>query len=118
MESLWVCFAPSPMETRVLAQTAPGQTLLQARLRPSPAHPRAPRALLEALTLWHGMPVRAARCVDERDGGSVLAPFAGRDLATAPLYTVRRAHHQAHPRRDGLGDFDDLDQLLRFEVGR
>jgi len=118
MESLWVCFAPSSTETRVLAQTGPGQTLLQARLRPSPAHPRAPRALLEALTLWHGIPARAARCVDERDGGAVLAPFAGRDLRTAPLYTVRRAPHQAHRHRDGLGDFDDLDQLLRFEVGR
>jgi hypothetical protein len=120
MESLWVCIDPSPTETRVLAQAGPTETLLKARLRPIPRHPRAPAALLEALALWQGTPARAALCVDDPDAGSAWDSFA---LAAggAPLYTVEGVHRRRYRRRDGLtglGDFADLGQLLLFEVAR
>lgn len=120
MESLWVCIDPSPTETRVLALAGPGTTLLKARLRPTPRHPRAPAALLEALALWHGVPVRAALCVDDPDAGSVWDSF-GLEAGGPPLYTVEGVHRRAYRRRDGLvglGDFADLGQLLLFEVAR
>lgn len=120
MESLWVCIDPSPTETRVLALAGPGETLLKARLRPVPQHPRAASTLLEALALWHGAPVRAALCVDDPGAGCAWDSFAA-ETAGPPLYTVEGVHRRTYRRRDGLsglGDFADLGQLLLFEVAR
>jgi len=117
MESLWVCIDPGLTETRVLAQAGPGETLLKARLRSTPRHPRAVAALLEALALWHGLPVRAALCVDDPEAGSAWDSFGLED--GRPLYTVAAVHRRTYRRRDGLGglgDFADLRQLLLFEV--
>jgi len=121
MESLWVCINPNPTETRLLAQAGTGQALLKARLRPTPSHHRAPVALLEALALWQGMPVRTVLCVDDRDAGSVWDSFAGLKAEGLPLYTVQGAGRRAYRRGDdleALGGFADLGQVLRFEVGR
>jgi hypothetical protein len=120
MESLWVCIDPSPTETRVLAQAGSRETLLKARLRPIPQHPRAPALLLEALALWQGTPARAALCVDDPATGSVWDSFE-LEVGGPPLYTVAGVHRRAYRRRDGLGglgDFADLGQLLLFEVAR
>jgi len=121
MESIWVCIDPSPTETRVLALAGAGKTLLKARLCPAPRHARAPAALLEALALWQGAPIRAALCVDDPAATSVLESFGGLELDGPPLYTVQCVHRRAYRRRDGLsglGEFADLGQLLLFEVAR
>jgi hypothetical protein len=121
MESIWVCIDPSPTETRVLALAGPGATLLKARLSPLPRHARGPAALLEALALWQGMPVRAALCVDDPGAGSGWDSL-GLEAGGPPLFTLEGVHRRrTYRRRDGLsglGDFADLGQLLLFEVAR
>jgi hypothetical protein len=65
MESIWLGLCPSPRTTRVLAMRGPGETIMKAHLSLRPSSPRAVIALLEALTLWEGLPVRAALVVDD-----------------------------------------------------
>jgi RHS repeat-associated protein len=48
----------------------PSETILKARLAPTPAHPRAMATLLEAVALWQGSPVRAALAAAESGEGS------------------------------------------------
>lgn len=124
MRSIWMGIHPHADGTRILATAGAGQTLLKARLRPSPQHPRAMPTLLEALALWQGLPVRAALVVDaSSDGcGSSLYRDSFADVGATPLYSLEYVpHHRRRPRRDelgGLGDFRDLRQLLLFEVAR
>lgn len=99
MEALWVGIDPHPTETRILAMAGPSETLLKARLRPHPQHPRAAPALLEALSLWQGAAVRAALCADTEpplfDTGSWIdalllgqgAPLYSRGIAEPPRRT-------------------------------
>lgn len=123
MRSLWVAIDSRCDETRVLATAGPRETVLKARLSATAQHPRALPALLEALALWEGMPVRAAVVADGRDGSSatrlkldLLADFVG-----GPLYRLEFV--PGHKRRhrdllDGLGAFHDLRQLVMFEVAK
>ena len=125
MESIWMGIAPNATSTRVLAMAGAHDTFLKARLLRSPAHPRAMSLLLEAIALWQGRPIRAALCADGKHGGSDSSLF--QETFTdggAPLYTldwipaperVRRA-----ARRDitGMGNFNDLRQILLEEVAR
>lgn len=48
MRPLWIAIDSRPDETRVLATAGPRETVLKARLSPTPQHPRAVLALLEA----------------------------------------------------------------------
>ena len=66
MRSIWMGIQPERECTRVIAMAGPGaeRTLLKARLAPSPASRRALPALLEAVALWQGQPVRAALVAD------------------------------------------------------
>jgi len=114
-------------ETRILATTGPKQTILKARLSSTVAHGRAVPALLEALALWQGLPVRAACVVDEGESSSAsrlaLDPWArfGNDGIGDPLYGIDFVHRHKRPHRDpidGMGAFNDLRQLLMFEVAR
>ena len=41
MESIWMAIAPNATSTRVLAMAGAQDTILKARLSPSPVHPRA-----------------------------------------------------------------------------
>ena len=41
MDSIWMGIAPGPTATRVLAMHGASETILKARLRRDPAHPRA-----------------------------------------------------------------------------
>ncbi len=115
--SIWVGIDPRPPSARVLALQGT-ETLLKARLRPQPHHPRAAAALFEALALWQGTPVCAALAVGEEepwcDAGFFPDPGNGPPLwSLAYVSTLRRPR-----RRDalgGLGDFRDLRQLLLFE---
>lgn len=120
--SLWVGIEPHPSETRILAMTGPGQTILKARLAPRPQHPRAAPTLLEALSLWQGASVRAALCADEPpplfDTGSWFDAllFSG----GAPLYDVAFVPRPRRRRRDnlGLGDMRALEQMVLLGVAR
>ena len=123
MRSIWVCIDSACDGTRVLATTGTTETILKARLSATAQHPRAVPALLEALAMWQGMPVRAAVVVDGKEGSSAtrLCLDAWADFGGAPLYSLefvhgRKRHHR--DRLDGLGRFQDMRQLLLFEVAR
>jgi len=123
MRSIWVGIDSTCNGTRVLATSGPTETILKARLSATAQHPRAVPALLEALAMWQGVPVRAALVVGGSDGSSVtrlcLDPYA--DFGGAPLYSLEFVHGRRRRHRDpidGLGGFHDLRQLMLFEVAR
>lgn len=123
MESIWMSIAPSATSTRVLAMDGPHDTILKARLSRSPQHPRAMATLLEAIALWQGRQIRAALCVDDKDGfDSPLYREAFPDVG-GPLYSLDWIRGPARARRDrhdiaGMGKFADLRDLLIAEVAR
>lgn len=111
--------------TRIIAMAGPGaaRTLLKARLAPSPSSRQALRTLLEAIALWQGRPVRAALVADPSGDSSGTSLF--RDCLPdfeGALYTLDYVEALRRPaRRDditGMGRFEDLRQLLLFEVAR
>lgn len=123
MSDIWMGISPERHATRVLAMAGPSETILKARLSPSPAHPRAMATLLEAVALWQGTQVRAALCAAEKDGASDSSLYreAFND-GGGPLYTLdwvpaRRARRR-HRDLAGVGAFGDLRQLVLFEVAR
>lgn len=121
--SLWVTIDSRPDETRVLATAGPKATVLKARLSSTTHHPRAVPALLEALALWEGMPVRAAVVVGGADDSSAtrLKLDFLTDLSSTPLYRLEfvDSHRRRHDDRlGGMGEFHDLRQLSLFEVAR
>jgi hypothetical protein len=121
MRSLWVVIDSKPDQTRVLAMTGPTETILKARLSGTVQHPRAVPALLEALAIWEGRPVRAVIVAGVRDGSSVkrLKLEFGDEFAGQPLYELQFSAGHRHRHRDlleGMGAFDDLRQLAMFEV--
>lgn len=100
------------------------ETLLKARLLPSPSSRLALSALLEALSLWQGRPVRAA-LVANAPGGlseSTLWRDAFADFGDGRHYTLEYVNVLRPPRRrdglGGVGDFRDLRQLLLFDLSR
>lgn len=123
MRSLWVAIDSKCDETRILATAGPRETVLKARLSATAQHPRAVPALLEALAMWEGMPVRAAIVADGKDGSSAtrlrldwLANFVGE-----PLYHLEFVPGHKRRHRDlleGMGTFADLRQLVLFEEAR
>lgn len=123
MRSIWVAIDSRCDETRVLVTAGPKETLLKARLSATAQHPRAVPALLEALALWQGMPVRAVIVAGGQDSSSATRlklDFAA-DFVGDPLYQLEFV--DGHKRRhrdplDGVGRFHDLRQLVMFEVAR
>ncbi len=123
MRSLWVAIDSRSDETRVLVTAGPRETVLKARLSATAQHPRAVPALLEALAMWEGVPVRAAVVADGPDGSSAmrlkldwLADCVGEPLYKLEFVRGRKRHHRDG--LDGLGAFHDLRQLVMFEVAR
>jgi hypothetical protein len=121
--AIWMAIRPGCTETRILATYRAQQTLLKARLAVRPAHPRAVPALLEAMALWEGQPVRAALCVDgsvDGYGQRLVRDLFPLDEPT-PLYQIDVVDVRRRKQREaieGMGDFRDLRQLLLFEVAR
>ena len=120
----WMGIAPGRLTTRVIAMAGADETLLKARLSPSPSHPRALATLLEAVALWQGNPVRAALFAADKDGVSDSSPYreAAFDFG-GPLYTLewRPASARVRRHRDlagSLGEFADLRRAVTFEVAR
>lgn len=124
MSSIWMGIAPGPTSTRVLAMHGAGETILKARLRRDPAHPRALATLLEAIALWQGMQVRAALAADDAPSSyaSSLCQSPFTDLGVEPLFTLDwvpvAARRRRHVGISGMGRFDDLERLLVGEVAR
>ncbi len=124
MSSIWVGIAPGPTATRVLAMHGATETILKARLRRDPSHPRALATLLEALALWQGMHVHAALAAD--DEPTSYAASLCRDPLTEhgidPLFTVDwvpvAGRRRRRPGIAGMGRFHDLERLLIGEVAR
>jgi hypothetical protein len=123
MSDIWMGIAPEPKATRVIAMAGPSETILKARLLPSPRHPRAMATLLEAVAMWQGTRVRAVLSVADGDGGygSSFCHEAFTDFG-GPLYTLDwvPACRRARRHRDlpGVGSFADLRQQVLFEVAR
>jgi len=122
MSNIWIGVSPGPLMTRVLAIAGASETILKARLSPTPSHPRAMSTLLEALALWHGTKVRAALVADERHEVSDSTFFREAFLDFGgPLYDLEWVPARARRRHrdiDGVGDFRDLRRLLLFEATR
>jgi len=125
MDSIWLGLCPSGSTTRIMAMRGPTTTILKAHLLPRPASPRAVTALLEAIALWEGLPVRAALVVDDESMSSCPTSLY-RDLFdvfgdSTSLYRLEWVPRAARRRRDGLtgmGDFADLERLLARSVAR
>jgi len=125
MDTIWMGVAPSSQETRVLAMHGANETILKARLRPDPAHPRSLPSLLEAVALWQGIPVRAALVAGATSNGFGTSLFreSWLDFGSNPLYHLDFVPDagRARPRRrdlGGMGAFEDLRRLLISEVAR
>lgn len=124
MRSLWVAIDSKYDETRVLATAGPKDTVLKARLSATAHHPRALPTLLEALALWQGIPVHAAVVADGDPTGSSATRLKLNYMAEsdgAPLYTLELVDSRKRRHRDlldGMGAFQDLRQLLMFEVAK
>ena len=90
MDSIWMGIAPGSRETRLIAMQGASETILKARLRKDPAHPRAMPSLLEAVAMWQGMPVRAALDADDEQTSceSCLCRAAAIDTGPSALYSV------------------------------
>ena len=125
MDKIWMGIAPDPEATRVLVSDGlAGHSLLKARLPHSPCHPRALATLCEALALWCGRPLHAALAAD--GPGAFCATRLWLDtfdcLTRSPLFEIEFLNDPYPPgeydERDGLGDFHDLRQILRFWVKR
>jgi hypothetical protein len=122
MRSLWVAIDSKCDETRVLATAGPRDTVLKARLSATAHHPRALPTLLEALALWLGIPVHAVVVAggDPADSSATrlkldfMADFGGSPLYTLEFVGGRKPRHR--DLLDGMGPFQDLRQLLMFEV--
>lgn len=122
MSETWLAIRPGRLGARILAVSPAGQTILKARLRMSPVHPKALGAFLEALALWQGEMVRAVLVAgiepDSCDTSLFRECFA--DFGRPPLYELAytaTGNREPQPRgRDGLGGFADLRQLLALEA--
>jgi hypothetical protein len=118
--AIWLGVSPGPETARVLAQAGPKETILKARLRSPPAHPRALAALCEALALWSGEPVRAVLAAGASGATFDTTRWLGPDGPSANALFELCVTDGARPRcrndLAGLGDFRDVRQLVFFEV--
>ena len=125
MSDLWVAIDTRRLCPRILVTNAGREPLLKAHLSGPPQHRRALSTFLEALALWEGRPVRAALVVGGRGGCDMSQYhdfFAEPD--NTPMYSIEYVSSLAKMKRTstdqirGMGRFQDLKQLLLFEVAR
>jgi hypothetical protein len=118
---LWMSIEPMTLETRLQLSAPSARSCLRARLPPRPEHPRALITLLEAMTLWYGMPLHAVVDADAEDIRRDPEKWAVL-LGDAPELSVR-VHYVSVPasrrsRRDRflaeLGDFGHAERITSF----
>lgn len=123
---LWVAIDTRRHLPRILVTDGGKGTLLKAQMNHAPQHKRALSTFLEALALWEGRAVRAALIVGEPAGfaTSQYHDFFAEPERT-PQYSIEyvSSWHEVRSgkKRDpisGMGQFNDLKQLLMFEVAR
>lgn len=116
---LWLCIEPAATEVRLLLSEPSAGTSLKARLPTQPADPRALMMLLEALSLWYGLPLHAvldAAAEDVRKRPEYWSVLLG----DAPERAVRVEWAAVSPPRkhdrflEPMGDFRSARQLLAF----
>ena len=121
MNKMWVAIRPGMRGTRVLATMSSGDTVLKARLKTSPVHPRAVSTLLEAVALWEGRTIDAVLVAGAEASvcGSSLFRGCFPDFGRPPLYELAytsTSRREPLPRgRDLLGGFADLRQVLALD---
>lgn len=86
MDSIWLGLWPNSRATRILAMRGASETILKGRLPLRPSSGRAVTALLEAIALWEGRPVRAVLVADASS-----TSFVGDDALPGHLRDLRRA---------------------------
>lgn len=64
---LWMSIEPRTQEIRLMLSEPERGTVLKARLRTPPSHPRALGMLLEALSAWYRLPLHAVIDADSPD---------------------------------------------------
>jgi hypothetical protein len=123
--ALWIAIEPTRRSTRIVATLGMQQTLLKAHLAPQTQHPRALPTLLEALALWEGHQVHAALVAGGANGLSDtnIYPDCFAIDEPTPLYRLqwvdgRRPRMRERGELSGMGNFRDLQALLRREVAR
>lgn len=121
-DPLVMAIAPGSLTTRILVHD--GEIpLLKARLPHGPAHPRAPLALAEALTLWTNRPCRVAVAAVGR-GAFCVTPrwLDALDWMTCPnavsVVCVRHDAIPTEPEASVFGDFSDLRRMLWRRAAR
>jgi hypothetical protein len=126
MGELRVVVSMSSGGARVLATLQDSQereTILKARLSPSPSHPRALQWLLESLALWQGVQVRAVLAAGKPRSGCGTSLHAewfadfGNALYSLELDPGTRGGRRHRDCVGALGDFSDLRQLTIFDAG-
>ena len=124
MNSIGMGIAPGRTTTRVVAMQGASETILKARLRRDPSHPRALATRLEAIALWQGMAVRAALVADDEPTSyaSSLCQSPLSEVGVGPLFSVAWVPVAGrNPRRSALGrmgGFHDLERRLLREVAQ
>ncbi|NJO56204.1 MAG: hypothetical protein HC834_07470 [Rhodospirillales bacterium] len=102
----------------------PNEAILKANLRTDPHHHRALATFLEAMALWEGRVVRAALVADDdtTTSGTSLFRDCAIDRDEGPLFSVDvvwdRKRQRTRDGLGGLGDFRDLQRLIRAELSR
>lgn len=119
MDTVWMGILPGLTDTRVVVVDE-GETILKARLRPAPRHPRAIEALCEAVALWCGRKVCAALVVDAPGTWCGLKPWRDvfETITQNALYQidfVSARKHQEDPDPE-LGSFNEVLDLAGAEV--
>jgi hypothetical protein len=107
----------SPHSTKVLVRLDGDEVLKAALLTPRTPHPRALPTLLEAMALWYQVPVHAVLCATEEASWCRLGLLDDLCLSADTVhYTVelreRERERERRQRIPGLGNFDDLRQLV------
>jgi hypothetical protein len=116
---LWLSIEPEGSEIRLLLSEPSAGTSLKARLPPEPADGRALMMLLEALSLWYGLPLHAVLDADAGDVRRRPEHWALL-LGDAPERAVRVEWVAVPPCRkhdrflEGMGAFADARQLISF----
>jgi len=105
----------SPRSTKILVRVDDDEVLKAVLLTPTTPHPRALPTLLEAMALWYQAPVHAVLSATDEASWCRLGLLDELCLSADTVhYTVelRQRDRERRQRIAGLGNFEDLRQLV------